>query len=372
MKSIGDLENLLSRMTLDEKIGQLNLVNPGGQVLTGAAASADVDRKIREGQVGMMFGTASLDQRREIQTVCLSQTRHGIPMLFASDVIHGYRTALPLPIALACSWDPNLVRRAAHLSAIEARADGIDLTFAPMVDVTRDPRWGRVAEGFGESSHLAAVMSAAMVEGFQGNAKEKTSIRDTDRMAACVKHFAGYGAADGGREYASANLGPIELHETHLPPFKSAIDAGVKALMPGFHALDRIPVTAHQELLVEVLREAWRFQGLVISDYTAINELIMHGLGDSSAAAAAALNATVDMDMVGETYTGQLGRLVEEKRISVELIDQACRRVLHLKFELGCLTIRCGISMMIVLNNRLGVQRFASKHARWFRNAVYY
>ena len=322
-------------MTLDEKIGQMNLVNPGGQVLTGAVASEGVDQKIRDGHVGMMFGTASLEQRRAIQSVCVSETRLKIPMLFASDVIHGYRTALPLPIALACSWDPDLVRRAANLSAIEARADGIDLTFAPMVDVTRDPRWGRVAEGFGESSHLASVMSAAMVEGFQGDQNGEASVRDVDRMAACVKHFAGYGAADGGREYASANLGPIELHETFLPPFKAAIDAGVKALMPGFHTLDRIPVTAHQELLVEVLREAWQFQGLVISDYTAIQELIAHGLGDASDVAAAAINATVDMDMVGETYTNQLGRLVEGKRVSVEAIDQACRRVLQLKFELG-------------------------------------
>ena len=335
MKSLGELENLLNRMTLDEKIGQLNLANPGGQVLTGSVASEDVDRKIREGRVGMMFGTASLDQRRAIQKACLSQTRLGIPMLFASDVIHGYRTALPLPIALACSWDPDLVRRAAHLSAIEARADGIDLTFAPMVDVTRDPRWGRVAEGFGESSRLTSVMSAAMVQGLQGDKDGKASISDVDRMAACVKHFAAYGAADGGREYAAANLGPIELHETFMPPFKSAIDAGVKALMPGFNTIDRIPVTAHQELLVEVLRDAWQFQGLVISDYTAIQELIEHGLGDSSDAASAAINATVDMDMVGETYAKHLSQLVEEKRVSAESIDQACRRVLRLKFELG-------------------------------------
>ncbi|SMP61499.1 beta-glucosidase [Neorhodopirellula lusitana] len=334
-KSIDDVEQLLSRMGLDEKIGQLNLVNPGGQVLTGAVASVDVDRKIREGRVGMMFGTASLDQRRDIQSICLSQTRLGIPMLFASDVIHGYRTALPLPIALACSWDTDLVRRAAHLSATEARADGIDLTFAPMVDVTRDPRWGRVAEGFGESSKLASVMSAAMVEGFQGDQGNNGTLLDVDRMAACVKHFAGYGAADGGREYASVNLGPIELHETHLPPFKSAIEAGVKALMPGFHALDRIPVTAHPDLLVEVLREAWRFDGLIISDYTAIAELIAHGLGDASDVAAAAMKATVDIDMVGETYEQQLSQLVRDKRVSSESIDMACRRVLTLKYELG-------------------------------------
>ena len=340
MKTLDELENLLNRMTLEEKIGQLNLVNPGGQVLTGAAASEDVDRKILEGRVGMMFGTPSLDQRREIQSVCLSRTRLKIPMLFASDVIHGYRTALPLPIALACSWDPDLVRRAAHLSAIEARADGIDLTFAPMVDVTRDPRWGRVAEGFGESAHLASVMSAAMVQGFQGRQSEGASIRDVDRMAACVKHFAGYGAADGGREYASANIGPIELHETFLPPFKAAIDAGVKALMPGFHTVDRIPVTAHEELLVEVLRNAWRFEGPVISDYTAINELIAHGLGNSSDAAVAAMRATIDVDMVGETYASQLSQLVQEKRIATEAIDHACRRILKLKLNLGCSMIR--------------------------------
>ncbi|TWT55118.1 Periplasmic beta-glucosidase precursor [Rubripirellula amarantea] len=329
-----NIDDLIAQMTLTEKIGQLNLVNPGGQTLTGSVANSDVHRKLVDGQVGMMFGTASLESRCEIQSISVNQTRLGIPMLFACDVIHGYRTALPLPIALSCTWNLAMIERAAHLSATEARADGIDLTFGPMADLTRDPRWGRVAEGNGESATLSSWITAAVIRGYQGDG-ETSQPSDIDRMLACVKHFAGYGAVDGGREYASVNLGPIELHESHLPPFEAATCAKVAAVMPGFHALDRIPVTAHRDLLIGVLRERWNFEGAVISDYTAINELEHHGLGDLSSAAVAAINAGVDVDMVGESYITTLEQSVASGRVDVARIDAACRSVLKLKRDAG-------------------------------------
>lgn len=361
------VNDLLAKMTPKEKIGQLNLINPGGQVLTGSVANEGIERKLLDGHVGMMFGTASIESRIEIQRLCVERTRLGIPMLFASDVIHGYRTALPLPLAMSCSWDLRLLAQAAHLSATEARADGIDLTFAPMVDVSRDPRWGRVAEGFGESSFLAALMTSAMVRGFQGenelvNAPEfyqdgfgdESRIEpdenewsgvehfdgkptDVDRMLACVKHFAGYGAADGGREYASVQLGPAELHATHLPPFLAAVRAGVASLMPGFHSLDRTPVTAHRELLTTVLRKQWGFDGAIISDYTAISELVAHGLGTDADAAVAAFAAGVDMDMVSELFLTHLQWAIQNGAVKTQALDDACRRVLTLKQRCGLL-----------------------------------
>ncbi len=325
---------MIQSMTLAERIGQLNLVNPGDQPLTGSVANVDVRRSVTEGRVGMMFGIGSIERRREIQNLCVRETRLGIPMLFASDVIHGYRTALPLPIAMACTWNLELIERSAHLAATEARADGIDLTFAPMVDVTRDPRWGRLAEGAGESPVLGAMIAAAMVRGFQGSV-DGSQLTGADRMLACVKHFVGYGAGDGGREYAAANLGPHELHETHLPPFLAAIDAGVAAVMPGFNTIDRVPVTADARLLTTLLRDQWKFAGAVISDYTAINELQSHGMGDLAAVSARAINAGVDVDMVGQGFVSTLERSVEAGLVDESTIDRACRAVLRMKFMAG-------------------------------------
>ena len=255
-------------------------------------------------------------------------------MLFASDVVHGYRTAFPLPLALSCTWDLKLIERAAYLSATEARADGIDLTFAPMIDVSRDPRWGRVAEGFGESAELVSMMASAAVRGFQGDPGGQ-QLSDPDRIAACAKHFAGYGAADGGRDYAGANIGPNELHETFLPPFLAAIEADVASIMPGFNTIDRIPVTAHAGLLTKLLRDRWNYDGLVISDYTAINELEFHGLGDLRTVVALAVNAGIDIDMVGEGFVSTLESSVRSGDVKEEIIDRACRRILSLKQKLG-------------------------------------
>ena len=328
------IESLIQQMSLREKIGQLNLINPGDQPLTGSVGNVDAHQKVIDGQVGMMFGTGSIEIRREIQTLCVNETRLSIPMLFASDVVHGYRTAFPLPIALSCTWDLDLVEQAAHLSATEARADGIDLTFAPMIDVSRDPRWGRVAEGFGESAELVSMMASAAVRGFQGD-RSGVQLADPDRIAACAKHFAGYGAADGGRDYAGANIGPNELHETFLPPFLAAIEAGVASIMPGFNTIDRIPVTAHAGLLTYLLRDQWNFDGLVISDYTAINELVLHGLGDLRTVVTLAINAGIDIDMVGEGFVSFAESSVRSGDVKEETIDLACRRVLTLKQKLG-------------------------------------
>ena len=328
------IDSLLKQMSLAEKIGQLNLINPGDQPLTGSVGNVDAYQKVIDGKVGMMFGTGSIEIRREIQTLCVSESRLKIPMLFASDVVHGYRTAFPLPIALSCAWDLDLIEKAAHLSATEARADGIDLTFAPMIDVSRDPRWGRVAEGFGESAELVSMMASAAVRGFQGDPSGQ-QLADSDRIAACAKHFAGYGAADGGRDYAGANFGPNELHETFLPPFLAAIEAGVASVMPGFNTIDRIPVTAHADLLTNLLRGQWNFDGLVISDYTAINELERHGLGDLRTVVALAINAGIDIDMVGEGFVSTLESSVRAGAVTEETINQACRRILSLKEKLG-------------------------------------
>ena len=329
-----DLDALLGKMTLAEKLGQLNMLNPGGQVLTGSTGNTGIRKKLLDGAIGTMFGTSSLESRRKIQTICCKETRLKIPMLFASDVIHGYRTAFPLPLALSCSWNLELIRRAAHISAIEARADGIDLTFAPMVDVSRDPRWGRVAESCGESAILAAMIATAWVDGYQGDGTE-TKTSDVDRVLACVKHFAGYGLAEGGRDYAAANIGPIELFETQLRPFLAAVKANVASLMPGFNTIDRRPVTAYRELLHDVLREQFGFTGCVISDYTAIDEMRFHGLGDKSDVAVAAMNAGVDVDMVSELFLSKLPAAIDEGRVDASLIDDACRRVLELKLKAG-------------------------------------
>ena len=364
------IDSLMQQMSLREKIGQLNLINPGDQPLTGSVGNVDAHQKVIDGQAGMMFGTGSIEIRREIQTLCVTKTRLSIPMLFASDVVHGYRTAFPLPIALSCTWDLNLIERSAHLSATEARADGIDLTFAPMIDVSRDPRWGRVAEGFGESSELVSMMASAAVRGFQGE-RSGRQLSDPDRIAACVKHFAGYGAADGGRDYAGANIGPNELHETYLPPFLAAIEAGVASIMPGFNTIDRIPVTAHAGLLTKLLRDQWNFDGLVISDYTAVNELELHGLGDLRTVVALAINAGIDIDMVGEGFVTTLESSVTEGVVKQETIDRACRRILSLKQKLGSSKIRFAVLMLIDQNRSSAASRFARKLGRWPLDLVF-
>lgn len=324
------VDSLMREMTLEEKIGQLNLVNPGGPV-TGAVISSNVEEKIRGGQVGAIFASKnSVARLRRIQELAVNETRLGIPLITAMDVIHGHQTIFPIPLAMSCTWDPALVGRVARTSALEATADGVMWNFSPMVDIARDPRWGRIAESFGEDPFLASQYSASMVRGYQ-----QQDFADPTTMLACVKHFAAYGASEGGRDYGTVDMSRVRLHNEYLPPYRAAVEAGVGTIMTSFNVVDYVPATANEYLLREVLRDRWGFEGFVVTDYTTINELIPHGLGDLREVSAQALRAGVDMDMIGEGYLKTLPRSLEEGRISEAQIDRACRRILIAKERLG-------------------------------------
>ncbi len=322
------VSNLMSKMTLDEKIGQLNLVTPGGAV-TGSVVSSDVDNKIRNGAVGGLFGITGPDKVRQAQKIAVENSRLHIPLFFGLDVIHGHRTIVPIPLGLAASWDTALIEQTAALAAKEATADGLNWAFSPMVDIARDPRWGRVAEGSGEDPYLGGKIAAAMVRGYQGKSY------DSMHVMACVKHFALYGAAEAGRDYNTTDMSRIKMYEYYLPPYKAAIDAGVGSVMSSFNEIDGIPATANKWLLTDLLRKQWGFDGLVVSDYTAVNEMTAHGLGDLKTVAALALNAGLDMDMVGEGYLTTLKTSMQEGKVTQQQIDAACRRVLEAKYKLG-------------------------------------
>lgn len=325
------IDDLLSRMSLVEKIGQLNHPNAGGGETTGAgAAVADIESRIRRGEVGSLAAGAPLERLAELQRIAVEGSPHGIPLLFSMDVIHGHRTVFPLPLALACAFDPELVERTARAAAGEAAAAGVSLAWAPMLDVSRDARWGRCAESPGEDPFLGAAFAEAMVQGYQ-----QDDLARPGTMMACAKHFAGYGFAEGGRDYNAADISAYRMHNVVLPPFKRAVAAGVGAVMVGFHDLAGIPCTAHRELLHDLLRESWGFDGLIVSDYTAIPELVHHGVAaDEREAACLAFRAGVDIDLVGECYIRYLPALVAEGRVAESEIDAACRRVLAAKQKL--------------------------------------
>ena len=327
-----DIDDLLGRMSLAEKIGQLNHPNIGGADTTGAGpASANLEARIRAGEIGSLAAGAPLPRLAELQRIAVAQSPHGIPLFFTLDVIHGHRTIFPLPLALACAFDPDLVARTARAAAVEGAASGIMLAWAPMLDVSRDARWGRCAESPGEDPYVGAVFARAMVDGYQ-----QDDLTRADTMMACAKHFAGYGFAEAGRDYNMADISPYRMHNVVLPPFKAAVDRGVGAVMVGFHDLAGIPCTAHRELLHDLLRERWGFDGLIVSDYTAILELVHHGVAaDEKEAAWLAFHAGVDIDLVGECYRRHLPALVAEGRIAERDIDAACRRVLRAKEKLG-------------------------------------
>lgn len=317
---------LLARMTLDEKIGQMSqstsIVTP---------LSDQIKNEIRRGRWGSFLNAGSPEDRAEAQRIARKESRLGIPLLFGRDVIHGYRTIFPVPLGQSASWDPDLIQQAARIAAQEASAEGIRWTFAPMIDITRDPRWGRVAEGLGEDPYLGSVLAAAMIRGFQTN-----SLSAADAIAACAKHYVGYGAAEAGREYNSAWIPEGLLREVYLPPFQAAKDAGVATFMPGFNALNGVPATGNVFILRDILRREWKFDGMVVSDYTAIPELIQHGYAaDASDAARKALLAGVDMEMVSTTYFDHLKTLVAKGLVDRTAIDAAARHILRLKFELG-------------------------------------
>ena len=327
MKSFVDA--LMSKMTLDEKIGQLNL--PGaGDITTGQAGNSDIGKKISEGKVGGLFNIKSVSKIRDVQKVAVEQSRLKIPLIFGMDVIHGYQTVFPIPLALSCSWDMQKIEQSARIAAIEASADGICWTFSPMVDIARDPRWGRIAEGNGEDPYLGYQIAKAMVKGYQGD-----DLKKNNTIMACVKHFALYGAAEAGRDYNTTDMSRVRMYNEYLLPYKGAVDAGAGSVMSSFNEVDGIPATANKFLMTDVLRKQWGFKGFVVTDYTAINEMIDHGMGDLQTVSALALNAGIDMDMVGEGFLTTLKKSLQEKKITQKQIDDACRRILEAKYKLG-------------------------------------
>jgi beta-glucosidase len=323
------ISNLMSKMTLDEKIGQLNLVTPGGAV-TGSVVSQDVDDKIRKGLVGGLFGITGPEKVRKAQEIAVNHSRLHIPLLFGLDVIHGHKTVFPIPLGLSCSWDTVMIRKSARIAATEASADGLDWAFSPMVDIARDPRWGRIAEGAGEDPFLGSQIARAMVQGYQGN-----DLRKNDAVMACVKHFALYGAVEGGRDYNTVDMSRIRMYQYYLPPYKAAVEAGVGSIMSSFNEIDGIPATGNEWLLTDLLRKQWGFRGFVVSDYTSLSEMIAHGMGDLQEVSALALKAGLDMDMVAEGFLTTLKKSLSEGKITQQQIEQACRRVLEAKYKLG-------------------------------------
>jgi len=320
------IREILDRMTLREKVGQLNQITGREGPVTEELA-----QRVRGGEVGSVLNEVDVRRVNELQRIAVTESRLGIPLLVGRDVIHGFRTILPIPLGQAATWDPELVRRGARLSALEAAGHGVRWTFAPMVDIGRDPRWGRVAECLGEDPHLAGVLAAAMVRGFQGD-----DLADPGSLAACAKHFAGYGASEAGRDYNTVSIPEGELRSVHLPPFLAALEAGVATFMASFSDLNGIPASANRFLLTELLREEWGFDGFVVSDWESIPQLCVHGLtADGREAALAAATAGVDMDMVSEVYTDHLAELVGEGALHEAHLDVMVARVLRVKFRLG-------------------------------------
>ena len=318
---------LIARMTLEEKLGQL-------QQLDGEANGnyrPEHIELVRRGLLGSTLNVRGARKTNELQRIAVEQSRLKIPLIFGFDVIHGYRTIFPVPLAEAASWDPVIVERAAAVAAAEASAAGVRWTFAPMVDIARDARWGRIVEGAGEDPYLGAVMAGARVRGFQGR-----DYSAPDRVVACAKHWVAYGAAEGGRDYNTTDMSEIRLREVYLPPFKAALDAGVGTFMSAFNDLNGVPASANPFTLTKVLRGEWKFDGFVVSDYESIREMINHGLvADEAEAARAALSAGVDMEMVSRLYGKYAPRLIREGKLSAAIIDNAVRRILRIKFRLG-------------------------------------
>ena len=323
-------KNLLAKMTIEEKIGQLNLVTPGGGMLTGAVVSADVESKIKKGQVGGLFGIYSPEKVRKAQDLAVKGSRLHIPLIFGLDVIHGHKTIFPIPLGMSASWDLDLIKESSVIAAKEATADGLNWAFSPMVDIARDARWGRISEGSGEDPYLGGLIAKAVVQGYQG---KDLSLSHT--MMACVKHFALYGGSEAGREYNTVDMSKIKMYEYYLPPYKAAIDAGAGSIMSSFNEIDGVPATGNKWLLTDLLRKQWGFKGFVVSDYTSLNEMTAHGMGDLQTVSALALNAGLDMDMVGEGLLTTLGKSLKEGKVSLAAIDQACLRILEAKYKLG-------------------------------------
>ncbi|SFS49004.1 beta-glucosidase BglX [Lutibacter maritimus] len=322
-------DSIINLMTIEEKIGQLNLPS-SGDITTGQAQSSDIAKKIEEGKVGGLFNIKSVEKIREVQKIAVEKSRLKIPLLFGMDVIHGYRTTFPIPLGLSCSWDMEMIEKTARMAAIEASADGLNWTFSPMVDISRDPRWGRVSEGSGEDPYLGSEIAKAMVKGYQGD-----DLKANNTLMACVKHFALYGASEAGRDYNTVDMSKIRMYNEYLPPYKAAIDAGVGTVMAAFNEIDGVPSTGNKWLLTDLLRDDWKFNGFVVTDYTGINEMVEHGMGDLQTVSALALNAGTDMDMVGEGFLTTIQKSIDEGKISIEQLNAAVKRILIAKYELG-------------------------------------
>ena len=324
------IDELMGKMTLEEKLGQLNLP-ASDDIVTGQAKSSNIGKMVAEGKVGGVFNIKGVEKVRDLQRVAVEESRLGIPLIFGMDVVHGYETVFPIPFALSCSWDVASIEKSARIAAREASAAGICWTFSPMVDICRDPRWGRVSEGSGEDPFLGAAMARAMVKGYQGD----NTFKNNDEIMACVKHFALYGAIEAGRDYNTVDMSRQRMFNEYFPPYKAAAEAGAGSFMTSFNTVDGIPATANHWLLTDVLRGMWGWNGFVVTDYTAISEMIAHGMGDLQQVSALALKAGTDMDMVADGFNGTLAQSLEEGKVDLGEIDLAVRRVLEAKYKLG-------------------------------------
>lgn len=323
------IDSLLEKMTLEEKIGQTALRGMSSRFK--GELPDDLRKSVKAGRVGAFLNVMQKDTARELQRIAVEESPHGIPLLFGRDVIHGFRTIFPLPIGQAASWNPELAKKAARMSAVEASTYGIRWTFAPMVDISRDPRWGRIAESFGEDPYLSSVFARALVEGFQGD-----DLSDPTSLAACAKHYAGYGAAEGGRDYNTAYIPEQLLRDVYLKPFKAAADAGAATFMSAFNEINGVPATGNHFLLTQILRNEWNFKGFVVSDWDSVIEMIPHGYAaDKKHAAERSMDAGLDMEMTSDAYELHLAELIRENRISEVQLDEAVRRILRVKFALG-------------------------------------
>ncbi|MFV0419754.1 MAG: beta-glucosidase BglX [Dysgonomonas sp.] len=325
------IDDLMSKMTLEEKLGQLNLPS-SGDITTGQAKSSNIADKIKKGQVGGLFNIKGVEKIRDVQRIAVEESRLKIPLIFGMDVIHGYETAFPIPLGLACTWDMAAIEQSARVAATEASADGISWTFSPMVDISRDPRWGRFSEGSGEDPFLGGQIAKAMVYGYQGRGDKMYSTNSN--IMACVKHYALYGAGEAGRDYNTVDMSRIRMFNEYMYPYKAAVEAGVGSVMASFNEIDGVPATANKWLMTDVLRKQWGFGGFVVTDYTGISEMVDHGIGDLQTVSARALDAGVDMDMVSEGLQ-TLGKSLNEGKVTQDQIDLACRRVLEAKYILG-------------------------------------
>lgn len=324
----GFIDTLMSEMTLAEKLGQLNL--PGADdIVTGQAKSSNIGGRVVKGEVGGVFNIKGAAKIRDLQRVAVEESRLGIPLIFGMDVIHGYETVFPIPLGMSMTWDMDEIERSARIAAIEASASGICWTFSPMVDISRDARWGRVSEGNGEDPYLGALICRAMVKGYQGN------LTRPDEIMSCVKHFALYGAPEAGRDYNTVDMSRQRMYNDYFPPYQAGVLAGAGSFMASFNTIDGVPATGNKWLLTDVLREQWGFDGFVVTDYTGIMEMMAHGMGDMEDVSVLALKAGVDMDMVAEGFTGTIGGALEKGRVSMTDVDRAVRRILEAKWKLG-------------------------------------